>query len=372
MSNWMFKLRGDLTRNQSLILGLVGFLLFILVWWLASEQLSVYKYIDPEYTQDLAGLTDAQRDSIAVADSQRTANMREAGQLDSVKTYRVLPPPMRVLGSYESLINNDMLFPQILKSLWVNVQGYVWAVLISIIVGFMIGLFPLFRGLFNKQIDAIRYLPLSALVGLFLVWFGIGGGMKVAFLAFGILVYLLPIVVQRINEVKDVYLKTVHTLNANNWQTIKTVYFPSVMEKLIDDVRVLTAISWTYIILAEGYNREGGLGNLIWTSSRKGQLDKVFALLIVIVIIGFIQDQIFKLMDRKLFPHKNYKSMLPGLKESKIGVLVALGSLLAAVLINSFFGLPALLSKMIWLLVLSAILITFFGEFSTRKALAND
>ena len=372
MSNWMFKLRGELNRSQSLMLGLVGFLLFILVWWLASEQLSVYKYIDPAYTQDLAGLTDMQRDSTAVADSLRTVKMREAGELDSIKTYRVLPPPMKVLGSYGSLINKDMLLSHTLKSLWVNIQGYVWAVIISVVLGFLIGLFPLFRGLFNKQIEAIRYLPLSALVGLFLVWFGIGTGMKVAFLAFGILVYLLPIVVQRINEVKDVYLKTVHTLNANNWQTIKSVYLPSVMEKLIDDVRVLTAISWTYIILAEGYNKEGGLGNLIWNSSKKGQLDKVFALLIVIVIIGFIQDQVFKQMDRKLFPHKNYKRMLPGLKESKIGVLVALGALLAAVLINSFFGLPALLSKLIWLLVLAAIVITFFGEFSTRKALAND
>ena len=146
-----------------------------------------------------------------------------------------------------------------LRSVWLNVQGYVWAIFISLPIGFLIGLFPLFRGLFSKQVDALRYLPLTALTGLFIVWFGIEDQMKIAFLAFGILVYLLPVVVQRIDEVKDVYLKTVFTLGASDWQTIKTVYIPSVLSKLIDDIRVLTAISWTYIIIAELINRQGGL-----------------------------------------------------------------------------------------------------------------
>ena len=101
-------------------------------------------------------------------------------------------------------------------------------------------------------------------------------------------------------------------------------------------------------------------------------MGKVFAVLIVIVLIGFLQDQIFKLIDRKLFPHKNYKSMLPGLKESRIGVLVALGTLLIAVLISSFFGMNPIVSKVMWLVILSACVIAFFGALTTRKALSND
>ena len=368
----LFKLRGSLTKNQSLILGIIGFILFLGLWWLMAENMSSYRTIDPEYNSNLVGLSDMQRDSVARADSLRLIGLKNAGKLDSVKTYPVLPPPSRVLGAYSSLYLKDGLVPNAMKSIWINIQGYVWAVIISIILGFLIGLFPFFNGLLNFQVDAVRYLPLSALVGLFVVWFGLGSQMKVAFLAFGILVYLLPIVVQRVREVKDVYLKTVYTLNATDWQTIKSVYFPSVMAKLIDDIRVLTAISWTYIILAEGYNKEGGLGNLIWESSRKGNLGKVFAVLIVIVLIGFLQDQIFKLIDRKLFPHKNYKSMLPGLKESRIGVLVALGTLLIAVLISSFFGMNPIVSKVIWLVILSACVIAFFGALTTRKALSND
>ncbi|MBT8189995.1 MAG: ABC transporter permease subunit, partial [Bacteroidia bacterium] len=139
----------------------------------------------------------------------------------------------------------------------------------------------------------------------FIVWFGIDTSMKVNFLAFGILIFLLPVVVQRINEVKDVYIKTVYTIGATDWQTIRSVYIPSVMSRLIDDIRVLTAISWTYIVVAEGIGSQGGLGAMIFrVGQRQGRVDKTFAVLLLIILIGIIQDRIFVRLDKELFPHK--------------------------------------------------------------------
>ena len=129
--------------------------------------------------------------------------------------------------------------------------------------------------------------------------------MKVNFLAFGIFIFLLPIVIQRIFEVDDVYLKTVYTIGANKWQTIKSVYIPSVMSKLIDDIRILTAISWTYIVVAETINsEEGGLGALTYIVRRQSQTEKLFGILILFIFIGIVQDRIFVRLDKELFPHK--------------------------------------------------------------------
>jgi len=107
-------------------------------------------------------------------------------------------------------------------------------------------------------------------MGMFIIWFEIEDQMKIAFLTFGIIVYILPVVVQWIDEFGDVYLKTVFTLGATDWQTIRTVYIPAVMSKLVDDIRGLTAISWTYIIIAELLNRQGGIGSLIYVKARQG------------------------------------------------------------------------------------------------------
>jgi ABC-type nitrate/sulfonate/bicarbonate transport system permease component len=225
------------------------------------------------------------------------------------------------------------------------------AILITIPVGFFVGLIKFARWGFQRQIDALRYIPLTAVTMLFIVWFGIYTPMKVHFLAFGIMIYMLPIMILRIDEVDDVYIKTVHTLGASDWQLFKTVYFPSVVSRLSDDIRVLTAISWTYIIVAEGINsNQGGIGTLIYNvGQRQVRPDKIFALLIIIMAIGVIQDKLFIRLDRTLFPYK-YQAA-ESVKSSRITetnlfkviinyALVALGwialGLYAILMINEF------------------------------------
>lgn len=365
-NNWMFALRGDLTRKQSIVLSLIGFLVFIAVWWILAEVLSIQKPVVDQSYMDMpvedGGYVNV--DSLARIDSIAYANATEF-----TKVYPYVPPPTKVLASYSDLITKDKLLENAMTSIWLNLQGYIWAILISIPFGFLIGLVPLFRGLFSKQVDAMRYLPLTALTGLFIVWFGIDAGMKVAFLAFGIIVYLLPVVVQRIWEVSDVYLKTVHTLGATAWQTIKTVYIPAVMTVLFEDIRVLTAISWTYIIVAELVQRAGGIGSLIYIKSRQGQIERVFGILIVIILIGLIQDRIFAFMGRRLFPHKNFKSMVGGIKESRFGVLAAVLGLALLIMISNVLGLGAEASGIgLAVVLISSIAFILYGEYLIKKS----
>ncbi|MCB0605117.1 MAG: ABC transporter permease subunit, partial [Saprospiraceae bacterium] len=264
----------------------------------------------------------------------------------------ILPSPGRVLGAMGQVFVENELIVNLCRSIGLNVCGYLEAIIISIIFGFVVGLLPLFNGLFAKPIDAFRFVPLTGVIGLFIVWFGLGVTMKVHFLAFGILIYMLPVIVTRINEVEDVYLKTAYTLGASKWQIIRTVYIPHVLSKFSDDIRVLTAISWTYIIIIESIGNEGGLGALMWrTGIRQGNIAKLFAMLFIIIIIGFIQDKLFTMMDRKLYPYKYLKESLKTAGELKSqtlfqrvksNMLPILGLLSAAVmlvlLINEFVG----------------------------------
>ncbi|MEN0002802.1 MAG: ABC transporter permease subunit [Bacteroidota bacterium] len=369
----LFQLRGTLSKQQNILLGIIGLVLFVLVWWALAELFSDQKPVvdfDPvlpsQINQDSAEIQ-VNVDSLIRADSIKLANATEFE-----KVYPLLPPPHRVVGSYPTLWREDALVSNTFRSIWLNLQGYFWAVIISIPIGFLIGLLPLFRGLFSKQVDALRYLPLTALTGLFIIWFGIEDQMKIAFLAFGIIVYLLPVVVQRIDEVQGVYLKTVFTLGAKAWQTIRTVYIPSVMAKLMDDIRVLTAISWTYIIIAELLNRQGGIGSLIYIKARQGQIEKVFAILIIIILIGFLQDRIFVYIDRRLFPHKYYKTAIPGIKEVEYGVLAILGSVaLGLLLIAVVPALASIINQLMVVTTVAGLLLVLYGEFRVQSASAE-
>lgn len=263
MSN-LFKLKYELSRKTNRRIALLGLVFFVFLWWLMTS-------------------------------------MGWVGRA-------ILPSPVDVIKSFGELHFDDYLVVNSLKSIKLNAFGYLLAIFASLIVGFLIGLVPLFRSLLSRYVDAIRFIPLAAVTGLFIAWFGIEINMKVQFLAFGIFVFLVPVVVQRIDDVEKIYTQTAYTLGATSWQTIRYVYWPHVTSRIIDDIRVLTAISWTYIIVAEMVNTDsGGLGTLIFRAQRQSRLDKLFALLLVIVIIGYLQDLLFNWLDKKLFPHKYKK-----------------------------------------------------------------
>ena len=222
----------------------------------------------------------------------------------------IIPSPIDVVKSFSTLITEKSLFYNMGYSITVNGLGYIQAIVIAVPLGFMIGLIPFFRHLISKQIEAIRFTPLPATTGIFMALFGIGLNIKVQFLAFGIFVYLLPAVVQRIDEIKtNDHLKalyqTMRTLNANTWQMLRYFYLPSVISRFFPDIINLVAVSWTYIVIAELVNAKGGLGYLIYlATNRNGNIEQVYAVLILIISIGFIQDKLLKKLDKKLFKFK--------------------------------------------------------------------
>jgi NitT/TauT family transport system permease protein len=258
-----FELRGKLNRLESVVIGLFGLISVLFLWYLATSN----------------------------------------GWVEET----IVPSPSKVFSSFSELHTEDFLIMNAAESVKLNFWGYIKAILWSLPIGFVIGMFPFFRALLSNYVTAARFLPLSALVGMFILWFGIEADMKINFLAFGIMVYLIPTIVQRIDEVSKTYVDMIYTLGANKWQTIWNVFIPAVLSKISDDIRVLVAISWTYIIIAEMVNKEGGVGAMIFTAARQSRTDKVFAILIVIILIGFLQDKLFKFLDQRLFPHKHIK-----------------------------------------------------------------
>ena len=270
-----FDLRGELPKRTKTILEISGLILLMVTWEFTSLWIN-NKVILPSPVQVYNAFVE-----ILCAHSKETSD-----------------------GFWSRHTGEGTLLYNLGFSLKINLLGYLVAICISVPVGFMLGLFPIFKAISGRYIDAIRFVPLNAITGLFIVWFGIGTNMKVEFLAFGIIVYMLPVVVQRIMDVEQVYVDTVYTLGASKWQTIWNVFLPSVMAKLFDDIRVLVAISWTYIIIAELINNEGGIGGMIYGASRRSRTDVQFALLALIVVVGILQDKAFVAASKKIFKFK--------------------------------------------------------------------
>jgi NitT/TauT family transport system permease protein len=216
---------------------------------------------------------------------------------------QILPSPFQVLLALKEILVESQSYVNIWYSIKLNLTGYLIALVITIPFGFFISLYPIGRGLFNSNINATRYLPLTAVTGLFIAWFGIQFDMKSYFMGFSILIYLLPAMIQRVDETEKIHLQIIHTLGASNWQKFKYVYFPSTMPKFWRDTRLLVAISWTYIIVAELINKTGGVGAMIFNAGKQSRNDIIISILILIIVIGMLQDVLFYLSHKAMFPH---------------------------------------------------------------------
>lgn len=216
----------------------------------------------------------------------------------------VLPTPLATYMSFKEMAQTDNLWGNILFSLKINFAGYIESILFALPIGFALGLFKTTREMFTQPTDSLRFIPITALGGIFIALTGLSIWTKINFLGFGIWVYLVPVIVQRVKEVDVVHLQMMQTLGATKWQTFRYVQWMSVISRLSDDIRILVGISWTYIIVAEMKNVQGGLGSLIFLADKQSNPGKAYVVMIIIVIIGILQDKLFKLIDKLLFKFK--------------------------------------------------------------------
>ena len=76
---------------------------------------------------------------------------------------------------------------------------------------------------------------------------------------------------------------------------------PAALPEIFDSFRVMNAILWTYVILAEVVNSEGGLGYMVELARTHQKASWSFAGLIVIGGIGLITDFVIKSVSNLLF-----------------------------------------------------------------------
>jgi NitT/TauT family transport system permease protein len=213
----------------------------------------------------------------------------------------ILPSPTDVLRAFPVLHFEEALVRSAGWSIWRVTMGFVFATLVAIPLGLLMGTFPPVKYFFAPILDPLRFLPISALVPLTIVWFGIEEMQKITFLFLGIFVYLLPLVVEAVEGVDEVYLQTATTLGATKGQIVRYVLIPGSMPALAEALRVMNGIGWTYVILAEVINARYGLGALITVAGKRSHVDQIFALVIVILVIGVVSDFVIRFLNRRLF-----------------------------------------------------------------------
>ena len=212
-----------------------------------------------------------------------------------------LPSPTEVVkGTLQLFLQYD-LGSSVLVSTKRILLSFLLASALALPLGILMGAFEPVNRFFEPVVAPLRYMPISAFIPLLILWFGIYEKQKIAFLFLGVFVYLLPVVVTAIRAVPEELVQTALTLGASRAQVVRTVLLPAALPEIFDSFRVMNAISWTYVILAEAVNPEHGLGYMVELARTHQKASWSFAGLLVIGGIGLLTDWMIRGLNGIVF-----------------------------------------------------------------------
>ncbi len=255
------EVRGSVGRNESLILGLLGVVAFFGIW-------EICHYLTPESQQ------------------------------------KFLPSVEQVVGKIYGLIRDKGYFADIGKSVYRIYLSFTVACLIAVPLGLLMGCFIKLRALINPTVGGLRYLPAASFVPLLLVYFGPTDFAKMALLFLGCVFFLIALILDNVLSVPKELIESAQTMGASRRHIVLKVAFPAAAPQILDSMRNMIAVSWTYLVIAEIVAATDGIGAVMMRAARFLHVDIIMGGILTIGILGVLTDISFRLAARFLFPHQ--------------------------------------------------------------------
>lgn len=213
-----------------------------------------------------------------------------------------LPTPIAVVLAGVDGLSDGSLFRDTGVSLSEILSGFVLASIFAVPLGILMGSFKIAEAAIEPITNFVRYLPVSALIPLLILWIGIGTAEKIAVIFIGTFFQQLILIADVSRSVAPDLLDVSYTLGASRQQVVRRVLIPATMPGVMDALRVTLGWAWTYLVVAELVAANKGLGYFILNSMRGLFTDRIFLGIAVIGLLGLISDQLFKVLRSKLLP----------------------------------------------------------------------
>jgi NitT/TauT family transport system permease protein len=201
-------------------------------------------------------------------------------------------PGLGAIGSaLADLVTERVLWVDLGTSLSTAGLGLLFGSLIGVPLGTAMALSKAADGFFGPIVKATYSLPKSALVPLFVLWFGVGG---ITNILSTILTTLLPIVIYTYHGVHGVprlFIWSAQAFGTPRWRMVGRIVLPAALPSIVTGVRIALGLAFIVTIAAEMIVSNYGIGKLMFFFGDSGAYNYMFAAVILIVIAAYIADR---------------------------------------------------------------------------------
>jgi NitT/TauT family transport system permease protein len=224
-----------------------------------------------------------------------------------------LPSPAETFGKFHQLWFEQALARNIAATLRRVTLGFLLAVGVGVPLGIAAGCFPRINAFLTPLVMFGRNIPIAALLPLMIMvvrhdfYFSATEWRKILFIFIASVAFIIADTARAIMDVDQRYVDTAYTLGGSRWQTIKKVLIPLAAPTIFGSCRLMFGIAFGYIMLAESIKEAGGAGGLgfqIQMAQRRGQLETIYLIILIIPLIALVIDQFLFWMQRSLFPYQ--------------------------------------------------------------------
>ena len=125
---------------------------------------------------------------------------------------------------------------------------------------------------------------------------------KIALLFLGVIFFLISLILDNTNAVQKELVEASLTMGASRRKVLTGVVVPAAMPAIVDSMRNMIAVAWTYLVIAEIVGAQDGIGAVMMRAGRFLSVDVIMASILTIGLLGVITDLLFRAASRLLFP----------------------------------------------------------------------
>jgi len=220
-------------------------------------------------------------------------------RLDILPPY-VLPAPSSIVVSL--VVNFTSMSNDIVITLLEALIGFTIAIVLSVIMAiFMDSVISIKKTIYPVLIIS-QTIPIIILAPLFIIWFGYGYTPKVVIV---ILICFFPITISTLQGLAIVdkeLIDLLRSMGAGKFQVYKFVKIPSATPNFFAGLKIAATYSIMGATIGEWVGGKDGLGVYMIRAKQSFATDRVFAAIIIIVILSILLLKIIEFTENKYMP----------------------------------------------------------------------
>jgi NitT/TauT family transport system permease protein len=210
-----------------------------------------------------------------------------------------LSPPSAIIAAMPRVLGESGVQAALWATFFELIVAFVLAVIIGIAIGVPIGLGGFTRRVTLPLILLLYSIPQVTILPLFVLYFGIGSGSKIAFGASHGMFPIILNVVAGVQSVEAAHLVAARSMGASRLQTIRRVVLPHMTPSLFTGLRLAMSGTLLGVLLAELYVSTGGVGYYTRIFADSFDPPATFTLVAMLALMAVVLNETVRIAERR-------------------------------------------------------------------------